>query len=571
MLFILNNKEQVVGTLSEMNGSNLATPFFDDEYMMDLASGAETFTFSTLATTPQAQNLVVGNYVAFEFQHDCKMFEIINVTDVHNDQFMKTVYCEMAGIGLLNEYVRPVSMPSANIEQFLNVILQDTEWEVGEISFPTDTVLSVDITDMTTVYQLIQDWVINKYDVEISYSVDIRGGKIVGKYINVYEQRGDFRGYRFAYGSNMAEVQKKVDSSELATALYGVGKDGLDFKTAQADDKPLDQDWVGDDDSYKRWNRNGYHIFGVYSNSECSSAAELLTLTRQALQLRNQPKISYDMKTILLSDSEVSIGDTVYVIDNEFTPPLYLDARVSQLKVSFTDDSKNECTLANFKEVQSNITDEITSIKSQLSANTKNVALAQASADYVASAINDLFNDARLTPNEKQTLQNKLNEITLERDNFTTQSSTAIQNELNDYVLAVNNVLNYVSSNNLLADMTITTVIDSPTINGLFDTYFTRRANLLKRMSEDHSIQVVINSSNGNVFKNGAGIGTVLTALLYKNGDLYAPDTVTYNWEKFKSDGTVDPSFKDPATQTLTVSPTDVTGKATFFCNVTTS
>lgn len=55
-------------------------------------------------------------------------------------------------------------------------------------------------------------------------------------------------------------------------------------------------------------------------------------------------------------EDEVSIGDTVYVVDHEYDPSgLYLEARIGQLEISFTDHTKNKCQLTNYKEVQSGI------------------------------------------------------------------------------------------------------------------------------------------------------------------------------------------------------------------------
>jgi phage minor structural protein len=366
MIFILNTNEQVVGTLSEMTGSNLATPYFNDEFIIDLSTGAEVFKFDTLANTPQAKHLLNGNYVAFSHKGEYKYFQIINIGEVHREDFVKTVYCEMAGIELLNEQIRPFNMPSANIDQFLTQILQDSEWKIGKKSLAVSNTLSIDVKEITNAYALLQTYAIGQFGAEISFRVDIRGGKVVAKYVDYYLQRGSFDGFRFAYGKNVEGIEKTVDSSELVTALIGVGKDGLDFKTVSATDKPLNQDFIADEDSYKRWNRKGNHILGVYTNSNVTSPQELLKLTREELQKRKEPKIKYELKTALLGQEDIEIGDTVYVVDHEFTPPLYLSARVSRLTISKTDPNKNECVLANFKEVVSKINDDVRSVAQEL-------------------------------------------------------------------------------------------------------------------------------------------------------------------------------------------------------------
>ena len=362
MLLILNTSYTVVGTLARFGTTNKVTPYFDDNHVEDLSSGAETFTFSTFANTKEAYNLTVGNSIAFKVKNGYKLFQITEVTETHNEDFIKTCYCEMVGIELLNEVVRPFSSNSMNLKQFLTAILQDTDYSIGRIDSSLTLTHDIEITSHTKVYNLLQDYVIGKYEAEISFRVEIEGGRIVGKYIDCELERGDFKGTRFEYSKNITNVRKSIDYSELATALIGVGSNGTDFRSVEAGDKPKNQDYIADENAYALWNKQGKHIFDVY-NYETESPAELLNATRKELKRRCSPKFKYEVDVELLSQ-EVSIGDTVYIIDNEFNPPLHLSARVSQLATCRTDASLNKCILANYKEVVSSITEDMRSIAS---------------------------------------------------------------------------------------------------------------------------------------------------------------------------------------------------------------
>ena len=330
---------------------------------MDLHTGAETFTFKTFSNIPQANNIVVGNYVAFQYKGDTKLFQITSVTDEHNTEFVKTVYCEMAGIELINTPLRPREYPSVNLKQFVTSVLSDTDWQVGSIDSRITEVYTLELTDHTTVYGALQEHVINTFGGEISFRVVMKNGKIVAKYVDVFAEKGTFDGFRFSYHKNVDNVVRTVDSSELATALIGVGTNNIDFKEVSASDKPKNQDWVGDEEAYKQWNKNGSHIFGI-SRHDTDDPATLLSLTRKDLETRKNPKITYELSVGYFDYEELDIGDTVYCVDNEFSPPLHLSARVNQLVVSFTDRDKNACVLANFKEVQSKINDEIRQLAS---------------------------------------------------------------------------------------------------------------------------------------------------------------------------------------------------------------
>ena len=364
MLFILNKSYEVVGTLNSKGDLSKITTYFDDKYTQDLGTGAETFQFSVAANSTQAQHLVSGNFVAFKENGEFKLFNIINIEETHEEIFMKEVYCEMASIELINKIVRPMEVLNSSLRKFLESILEDTEWQLGKMDIGFTQVYDFKVTDYKSVYELIQEYAVGIYGAEISYRVEIENGVVVGKYIDCYAERGKDNGFRFYYGSNLSSVVKTVDSSNLATALIGVGKNGLTFKSVEAPDKPLNSDFIANETAFEQWNVNGNHIFGVH-NADTESPQELLRLTRIALEERANPQIKYEMKAELLGKN-VGIGDTVYVVDHEFNPPLHLSARVNQLITSKTDPNSNEVVLANFKEVNSNITEEMRSLASQL-------------------------------------------------------------------------------------------------------------------------------------------------------------------------------------------------------------
>lgn len=356
MIFILNTSEQVVSTLARHGTTNKVTPYFEDKHVTDLSTGAETFTFSTFANTKESSNIVGGNFVAFQVDNGFKLFQISEVTEEHDKEHIKTAYCEMAGIELINEILRATTLSSASIEQALTFALQDTEFQVGTIDGSLVDVHTIELKDPIKAYNFIQEYIIGLYGAEISYRVEIKGGRIVGKYIDCYAERGDFTGIRFDYGKNISKVKKVADFTELATALVCQGKNGTTIGSVEAPDKPKGQDWIGDEEAYQLYNRNGSHIFDIFK-FDTESPAELLLEARKELAKRCKPKLKYEVAVELLGQ-EVSIGDTVYIVDNEFNPPLHLSARVSQLQICRTDRTKNTVVLANYKEVVSRITQE---------------------------------------------------------------------------------------------------------------------------------------------------------------------------------------------------------------------
>lgn len=441
MLFILNKSYEVVGTLNHNGDLSKITTYFDDEYVQDLGTGAETFQFSTLADNSESQHLVAGNFIAFREEGEFKLFNIIQIEECHEETFIKTVYCEMAGIELINEIIRPMKVLNSNLRKFLNTILEQTDWKLGKIDAGFTQIYDFEIEDYTSVYSLIQEYAIGTYGAEISYRVEIEHGKVIGKYIDCYAERGKSEGFRFAYGSNLTSVTRTVDSTELATALIGVGNNGITFKEVNVPDKPKNQDFIVNESAYKRWNVNGSHIVGVHK-ADTDSPQELLRLTRLALAERGEPKVKYEMSVETLGE-KINIGDTVNIVDHEFNPPLYLSARVNQITKSKTNPYNDEVVLANFKEVNSNITNEMRQLASKLEGYVDNkfpisgdkiqdgaVSGDKISQDYTDKVVSDSVNASKLVTNEL--IADKANISDLKAINATINNLKANKAEIGD-------------------------------------------------------------------------------------------------------------------------------------------
>lgn len=77
-------------------------------------------------------------------------------------------------------------------------------------------------------------------------------------------------------------------------------------------------------------------------------------------------------------------------------------------------------------------------------------------------------------------------------------------------------------------------------------------------------IQVSIESSGGDVFKNGIGSTTLKARLFQAGNEIDVSGTkYTYNWKKFNKDGELVPSFKKQG-KSITIGGDDVDIKATF-------
>lgn len=87
-------------------------------------------------------------------------------------------------------------------------------------------------------------------------------------------------------------------------------------------------------------------------------------------------------------------------------------------------------------------------------------------------------------------------------------------------------------------------------------------------VDQSDPLQVIIQSTGGDVFKNGEG-STVLTAKCYRGGvEVDASGSGTYTWRKYDKNGSLVSGFNKSG-KTLSVGSADVDVKATFLVEVT--
>lgn len=299
MIFILDRQEKVINILRNNGGVDNTPPFFDDLLTEDLSTGAETFQFSTIEMNGVTKDLVVGNFVAFKKNGKFKMFQIVSVEESHEDVVYVTVYCESIGLELINRVFRKRNINSATLRKFMESVLEDTGWNVGLVEGSSINTVDLALED-STVYATLQNN-IGKYGCELEFRVELNDGRITNKYVDAYGNRGRVTGKRFVFGKDIESIVRKTDSTELYTALIGRGNNGLSFKdiTVEGIDKPAGQDFVADQDSFNKYNHNGYHITGIFQ-FDTNSPQELLRETYKQLQKVKDPRYEYEVSVALL-------------------------------------------------------------------------------------------------------------------------------------------------------------------------------------------------------------------------------------------------------------------------------
>ena len=389
MLYILDRNEQVVGLL-QSNSDRNKNIYYDDVLTEMLSSGADTFTFTSIPDRETSEKLTVGNYIAFKKGNKFKLLQIIEVNESKEDVLTKDIYCEGAGLELINTVYSGSKMDSVNIKRFLINILQDTNWNVGYVDSNLTKTLSLDVEEKE-VYSIIQEYLYD-FEAEIDFRVEIKGNRIVGRYIDVYSKRGRNNGRRLEINRDIKSISRKVSLVNYATKLIGEGKNGLNFRDISMSgeiNKPLGQNFVVNEEAYSRINNKGKHITRKFTY-DTEDAYELLRQTHKALKEYSEPKVTYEVDADILNFDDIEIGDYVSISDLSFTPPLLVTARISELETSKTNKYSNKAVLSNFNEVRSGISSIFPILGEDIVSGS--IGEEQMNPDYVDSIISDSVN-----------------------------------------------------------------------------------------------------------------------------------------------------------------------------------
>ena len=180
------------------------------------------------------------------------------------------------------------------------MILKNTGWscvcQPGLEKNKQDVRVSYD----TNIYAILQDSMQDYKGVELEFRYEYNNGKVT-KTVVAYNDggRGSFIGKRFVYGQNVKGITKTQEV------------------THEKDDAIIFIDDIG-------------------------------------------VEVRYDVDFALKSAEvpEIEIGDTHYVIDSDFHPPMQIKARIGKIEVSFSDPTRNKIYLANNKKMKGSVLED---------------------------------------------------------------------------------------------------------------------------------------------------------------------------------------------------------------------
>lgn len=378
-LYVLDRSKNVLATTDG---------FYNDLHHKELTAGASSFEFDINKNDEAAQYMVSGNYITtLDDQGRPWSFTILYYDEY---QLYKTIYCEDVGIELYNKacdiwyYTEPHPF-----EYYLDLLTDGTPWELG-VNQLADLSRTLTFTGRGTGLGRLLSVLKAFDDAECIFNIQMKGPVPVKYVIDVYKKIGTVQdNIQVAYNEELNDIKKTETRQEFVTALAGVGSviqdtdedaDGstvdtdkpqeyVDFKDLEFDDGDF---YTIKGDKFLRartvnqqFNPGDQGFIEDFYEYDTSSDTELFNRTLTQIQTRSQPQFKYeaDVKVI---DPNLDIGDTVTIIDHDYNPALYLQARVATLEKSYTDTTKGSITFTNYVVLTDTVTQQIAALRSKV-------------------------------------------------------------------------------------------------------------------------------------------------------------------------------------------------------------
>lgn len=325
-------------------------------------------------------------YVSFYYDNSYHVFYVSQI--VENDISFQ-VTCNNTNLELAMEGARPLASSNGakSIEWYLQNLdllgFAGLEIGVNEVSDKTRTI-TFDSQQGTKLEQLHS--LMNQFDAEFIFRTELnRDGTLKRFVIDIYQQPdenhhgiGKVRGdVILCYQNGLKGVQVVSDKTQLFNAGYFVGQEGANLESVEFEEKnelgqvefyskkghpmvyaPLSMEKYPStlkDSDTDRWTRKDFET--EYKDVNALKAYALRTIKQYAY-----PLLTYtvDIQSSFIENyKDINLGDTVKIINNNFRGGLALEARVSEMAISFDMPLNNSVVFTNFKKLENKPSDSL--------------------------------------------------------------------------------------------------------------------------------------------------------------------------------------------------------------------
>lgn len=346
--------------------------YWDDELHEYLQGTANTYTFTVSAKHQDAENVTAGNKVAFIRKGKSYYLNIVN-TEQTEETITATAWS--LSFELINEDAGEYKAGQAmSFEEYLTVFDAERTLKLG-LNEVSDKRITNEWTGTTSVLKRLFS-LANVFSAEIEFETVLnRDYSLKEIVLNVYRKHSDTDSgvgeYRndivLRYGKGITGIRKTTDAEKLYTCIQPTGKDGLTINGL--DKKEYDENGrleyftdgaiIRAPQARDRFPSNIVNKEDAYilmrKEYDTDSKDKLYSMALSDLKTASEPVVTYEVDGYF----DTNIGDTVRMQDQEWTPVLYLQARVSEQIRSLTNPKTAKTVFTNYKELTSEISDSL--------------------------------------------------------------------------------------------------------------------------------------------------------------------------------------------------------------------
>lgn len=354
------------------NAHKKSMHYWKDELHEYLQGAANTYTFTVNAKHTDAQHITVGNKLAFKYKGKSYYLNIVN-TEQTEETITATAWS--LSFELINEDSGAYKAASAmSFEEYLAVFDAERTLKLG-LNEVSDKRITNEWTGTTSVLKRL-------FSLATVFSAEIEFETVLNKdyslkeiVLNVYREHSDTNSgvgeYRndivLRYGKGITGIRKTTDAEKLYTCIQPTGKDGLTINGL--DKKEYDENGnieyftdgalIRAPQARDRFPSNIVNKEDAYillrKEYDTDNKDKLYSMALSDLKTASEPVVTYEVDGYFDTD----IGDTVRMQDQEWTPVLYLQARVSEQVRSLTNPKTAKTVFTNYKELMSEISSDL--------------------------------------------------------------------------------------------------------------------------------------------------------------------------------------------------------------------
>src|SRR5699024_3920344 len=341
---------------------------------LDQATSTFDFTIPKFSNGELHEDIKLINDECFVSFYVNGSYQVFYIATLQEDDFHIQLTCNNTNLEYALEYANPFNSSSAqSIEWYLNhmELLSFAAVEIG-INEVSDRKRTLTFDSQETKMNRLQSLMSN-FDAEFEFKTELnRDGTYKRIAINIYQKDGigtDRKDVVLYYSNGLKGVQVSSDKTQMFNAGVFDGKNGVNLANVEISEKNAE----GVEEFYSRkgdiivyaplsmqrypatmrpdgqdnWIRKDFQT--EYENVNDLKAYALRTLKQYAY-----PLVTYTASVqsgFVSQYTDLKLGDTIRIIDKNFVDGLALEARVSEMIISFDNPANNSFVFTNYRKL----------------------------------------------------------------------------------------------------------------------------------------------------------------------------------------------------------------------------